>query len=74
MFGVIVIVFLAVAVVSIAFGIAAAGLGSAGRAVVQWAVNALLTSVSALSASVIYFALRAQHGESVTYDSAPAIS
>ena len=58
----------------IAFGIAAAGLGSAGRAVVQWAVNALLTSVSALSASVIYFALRAQHGESVTYDSAPAIS
>jgi hypothetical protein len=71
-FGVIVIVFLAVAVASIVIGIAASGLGSAGRAVVQWAVNALLAPVSALSASVLYFALRDRHGEPVT--SASAIS
>jgi hypothetical protein len=57
-FGVIVIVFLAVAVASIVVGIVASGLGSGGRAVVQWAVNALLAPVAALSASVIYFALR----------------
>jgi hypothetical protein len=72
-FGVIVIVFLAVAVASIVVGIVASGLGSGGRAVVQWAVNALLAPVAALSASVIYFALRGQHGEPVAYDSASAI-
>ncbi|MBV9416703.1 MAG: hypothetical protein JO363_17100 [Solirubrobacterales bacterium] len=70
-FGVIVIVFLAVAVASIAVGIVASGFGSAGRALVQWAVNALLAPVSALSASVIYFALLGQHGgEPVTHDPA----
>ncbi|MBV9195273.1 MAG: hypothetical protein JO168_14105 [Solirubrobacterales bacterium] len=68
-FGVIVIVFLAVAVISIAVGIVASGLGSGGRAVAQWAVNALLAPVSALSASVIYFALRGRHGQPVTYNS-----
>jgi hypothetical protein len=73
-FGVIVIVFLAVAVVSIAVGIVASGLGSAGRALVQWAVNALLAPISALSASVIYFALRGQHAEPVAYDSASQVS
>jgi hypothetical protein len=67
-FGVIVVVFLAVAVVSIAVGIAASGLGSAGRALVQWAVNGLVAPVSALSASVLYFALRGQHGEPGTPD------
>lgn len=73
-FGVIVIVFVAVAVVSLVVGIAASGLGSVGRALVQWAVNSLLAPVSALSASVIYFELRGQHAEPVTHDSAPAIS
>ncbi len=57
-FGVIAIVFLAVVVVSIAAGIAASGLGAVGRALVQWAVNAALAPLTALSASVLYFALR----------------
>ena len=72
-FGVIVTVFLAVAVVSLAVAIGASGLGSAGRALVQWAVNAALAPVSALSASVLYFALRGQHTEPVTHDSASAV-
>ncbi len=59
-FGVIVLVFLAVVVVSIAAGLASAPLGSVGRALVQWAVNAALAPVAALSASVLYFALRGQ--------------
>ena len=51
-FAVIVVVFLAVIAVSIAAGLIAAGLGSLGRALVQWAVNAALAPVTALSASV----------------------
>jgi hypothetical protein len=62
-FGVIVLVFVAVVVVSIAAGLAASGLGSVGRALVQWAVNAAVAPVSALSASVLYFALRSPRGE-----------
>jgi hypothetical protein len=62
-FGVILIVFVAVVVVSIAAGLAASGLGSVGRALVQWAVNAAVAPVSALSASVLYFALRSPTGE-----------
>jgi hypothetical protein len=65
-FGVIVIVFLGVVVVSVAAGLIADSLGSVGRALVQWAVNAALAPVTALSASVLYFALRGQHGESGT--------
>ena len=61
-FGVIVIVFLAVAVLSLAAGLAASGLGSLGRALVQWAVNAALAPVTALSASVLYFELLRRHG------------
>jgi hypothetical protein len=57
-FGVIVIVFVIVFVISIAAGLAASGLGSVGRALVQWAVNAAVAPVTALSASVLYFALR----------------
>ncbi len=60
-FGVIVIVFLAVAVLSLAAGLAASGLGSLGRALVQWAVNAALAPVTALSASVLYFELLRRH-------------
>jgi hypothetical protein len=56
-FAVIVIVFLAVAVISGVAGIASAGLGSVGRALVQWVVNSALAPVTALSASVMYFAL-----------------
>jgi hypothetical protein len=61
-FGVIVLVFLTVAVVALAAGLAASSLGSVGQAFVQWAVSAALAPVTALSASVIYFALRGQYG------------
>jgi hypothetical protein len=56
-FGVIVLVFLAVAVVSIVAGSASSSLGPVGRALIQWVVNALVAPVTALSASVLYFAL-----------------
>jgi hypothetical protein len=56
-FAVIVLVFLAVVVVSAAAGLLTSGLGSVGRSLVQWAVNAALAPVTALSASVLYFAL-----------------
>ena len=61
-FGVIVVVFLAVVIVSIAAGLGSASLGSVGRAVVQWVVNAGVAPLTALSASVLYFALRGGHG------------
>jgi hypothetical protein len=57
-FGVIVLVFLTVVVVSVAVGIATDSLGAVGRSLVQWAVNAALAPVTALSASVLYFELR----------------
>jgi hypothetical protein len=56
-FGIIVIVGLAVLVISLVVGLASASLGSVGRGLVQWVVNAFILPVSALSASVIYFAL-----------------
>jgi lipid-A-disaccharide synthase-like uncharacterized protein len=59
-FAVIVLVFLAVAAVSVGAGLATNSLGSLGRALVQWAVNAALAPVTALSASVLYFALRGE--------------
>jgi Uncharacterised protein family (UPF0259) len=59
-FAVFVLVFLAVAAVSILAGLASAPLGSLGRALVQWAVNAALAPLTALSASVLYFELRGQ--------------
>jgi hypothetical protein len=64
-FGVIVLVFVAVAVVSVGAGVAADSLGSVGRSLVQWAVNALLAPIAALSAAVLYFELR-QRGGSFT--------
>jgi hypothetical protein len=59
-FAVILLVFLAVAVISVGAGLLAVSLGSLGRALVQWVVNAALAPVTALSASVLYFALRGQ--------------
>ena len=56
-FGVIVLVFLSVLVVSVAAGLLAGSLGSVGRAFVQWALDAALAPITALSASVLYFAL-----------------
>ena len=64
-FGVIVLVFLTVVVVSVAAGIAAESLGAVGRSLVQWAVNAALAPVTALSASVLYFALREPQADSL---------
>jgi hypothetical protein len=57
-FGVIVLVYLTVVVVGVLVGLLAAPLGSGGRALMQWAVEALLAPVPALGASVLYFALR----------------
>jgi hypothetical protein len=62
-FGVIVMVFVIVFLISIAAGIAASGLGSAGRALVQWAVNSAIAPITALSASVLYFALQGASAE-----------
>src|SRR6185312_4906291 len=54
-FGVIVIVFLAVAAISLGVGVVTASFGFLSRALVQWAINAALALVTALSASVLYF-------------------
>lgn len=59
-FGVIVVVGFTVLVVSFGVGLAASSLGSVGRALLQWAVTAAVAPLSALSASVLYFALRGQ--------------
>jgi hypothetical protein len=61
-FGVIVLVFLAVAVVSLGVGVVTSSFGSLGRALVQWAINAALAPVTALSASVLYFELLGRRG------------
>jgi hypothetical protein len=56
-FAVIVLVFLSVLVVSIAAALLAGSLGTVGRAFVQWALDSALAPITALSASVLYFAL-----------------
>jgi hypothetical protein len=56
-FGVIVMVFVFVFLISFAVGLAVQGLGPVGRALVQWAVNSATAPITALSASVLYFAL-----------------
>ena len=57
-FAVIILVGVAVIVISLAAGLVAASLGSVGGALIQWAVTAAVAPVSALAASVLYFALR----------------
>jgi hypothetical protein len=59
-FAVLVVVFVAVVAVSVIAGIATDSLGSVGRALVQWVVNAAVAPLTALSAGVLYFALRGQ--------------
>jgi hypothetical protein len=59
-FGVIFAVGVTVFVIALAAGLASAALGSLGGALLQWAVTAAIAPVSALSASVIYFALQGQ--------------
>jgi hypothetical protein len=72
-FGVILLVFVAVIVVSIVAALVADPLGNVGRALVQWAVNVLLAPVTALSASVLYFRLREAHGEPAGGRSQPGL-
>jgi hypothetical protein len=57
-FGVIMLVGVTVFVFTLAAELASAALGSLGGALVQWAVTAAIAPVSAISASVIYFALQ----------------
>ncbi len=64
-FGVIVVLYLAVVVVSVAAGLISNGLGAFGRSLIQWAANAAIAPVAALTASVLYFALRGQQAEPV---------
>ena len=57
-FAVILLVGLAVIIISFLAGLVAGSLGSVGGALIEWAVTAAVAPVSALSASVLYFALR----------------
>jgi hypothetical protein len=57
-FGVILTVGVTVFVVAFAAGLASLALGSLGGALLQWAATAAIAPVSALSASVLYFALQ----------------
>lgn len=74
-FGLIVIVWVIVFLVSIAAGLIAAGLGSFGHSLVQWAVNSAIAPVTALSASVLYFALtQGEPGPQPTYTAPPPVN
>ena len=65
-FGVIVIVYVATLAISLIAAAIAAPLGHVGRDLVQWAANILLAPVVALSASVLFFALRESHSPATT--------
>jgi hypothetical protein len=67
-FGVIVLVYLLTAIFSVLSLAVASGLGHLGRDLVQWAVNVAVAPVSALTSSVLFFALLAAHGEAATPD------
>jgi hypothetical protein len=71
-FGAIVLLYLAVVVVSVLAGLIATSLGSAGRALVQWAVNAVIAPVPALGASVLYYALLGDRDRTTVPDSVGA--
>ena len=73
-FGVILGIFFAVVLVSIIASLVASGLGSFGRALVQWAVDTAVAPVAALAATVLYLTLRQAHGEAVAPADAPAPS
>jgi hypothetical protein len=59
-FGVILAVGVTVFVIALVAGLASVALGSLGGALLQWAATAAIAPVSALSTSVIYFALQGQ--------------
>ncbi len=60
-FGVIVIVWVVVFVISFLVELVAAPLGHVGRDLIQWAVNVAITPIVALSATVLYLELRRAH-------------
>jgi hypothetical protein len=70
-FGVIVLVYVVVLAISLAAGIASTPLGFLGRALVNWAVTVAIAPVPALSASVLYFALRTGAPSPATTPSGP---
>jgi hypothetical protein len=67
-FGVILVVFGLGIAVAIIVAIVASGLGDAGRALVQWVVDVLVSPFSALISAVLYFSLLRVHGESVAVE------
>ena len=62
-FAVVLIVVVGLAIVSALASIATSGLGDGGSAVVAWVVTALTQPLSAVTAAVLYFALRERAGE-----------
>jgi hypothetical protein len=60
-FGVIVIVWVVVFVISFLVELIAAPLGHVGRDLIQWVVNVAITPIVALSATVLYLELRRAH-------------
>ena len=60
-FGVIVIVWVVTAAISILVELLAAPLGHVGRDLIQWVVNVAITPIVALSATVLYLELRRAH-------------
>jgi hypothetical protein len=64
-FAVLLVVFVAVVAISISAAIGSNSLGSVGRALVQWVVNAAVAPLTALSGSVLYFALRSRPSDPV---------
>ncbi|HEX3692550.1 MAG TPA: hypothetical protein VHU13_04325 [Solirubrobacteraceae bacterium] len=67
--GVIMTVFLLALLAGIVAAVLASGLGNGGVAVVQWALDVIISPFTALVGAVMYFSLRQLHGEAA---SAPA--
>jgi hypothetical protein len=62
-FAVILVVFVGLAIVSALAAVLTSGLGDVGSAIVAWAVTAVTQPLSAVTAAVLYFALRERAGE-----------
>jgi hypothetical protein len=62
-FGVILLVYVLTAFFSVVSLAIASGLGHLGRDLVEWAVNVAVAPVTALTSSVLFFALLRAHGE-----------
>lgn len=71
-FGTLVLAYVIAIGVAIVGAIIAAPLGDVLQAVVNWIVSALLLPLTALVTAVLYFRLRAAHGETTTTATQPA--